>query len=98
MALNSRALRNLLAAMEAEEAAEKASNGTTSSFNNYGNGNQSHTDTKINSGAYSGDGNSHHTYNKHGGSDINNSGTFNGHGNGGFIGGNFDASSRNYRI
>ncbi|MQI72024.1 hypothetical protein EI017_25015 [Escherichia coli] len=61
-------LRNLIALLEAEEAAEKAnSNGTVGSFNNYGNGNQSYTGSKINSGAYSGDGNSHQTSNNFGG-------------------------------
>ncbi|RDY01955.1 hypothetical protein CR513_14658, partial [Mucuna pruriens] len=57
------------------------------------------TGTKTNSGVCSGDGNTHHTSNNYGnGPAINNSGNFHGHGNGGFVGGNFDASTRNYRI
>ncbi|KAK7246279.1 hypothetical protein RIF29_41141 [Crotalaria pallida] len=102
MAINIHALRKLLAAMEAEEAAGKSSSyganyGTTGSFNNYGDGNQTYKDSIVNSGANSGDRYNRRTYNNHGDNTINNSGTFHGNGNGGNIGGNFDASTRNYR-
>ncbi|OIV95929.1 hypothetical protein TanjilG_27033 [Lupinus angustifolius] len=97
MAMNVHALRKLLAAMEAEEAGQKSTNhGTQDSFNNYG-GHQNYSGSRINSGANSGDRYNHQSYDNHGGSAINNTGTFNGNGNGGNIGGNFDASTRNYR-
>ncbi|TKY72512.1 hypothetical protein E2542_SST01253 [Spatholobus suberectus] len=91
-------LRNLLAALEAEEAA-KNSKGNVNSYTNHGDGFQNITGNKTNSGAYAGDGNSHHVSNNNGrGPSINNSGAFRGHGNGSFVGGNFDASTRNYRV
>ncbi|KAK7412888.1 hypothetical protein VNO78_04611 [Psophocarpus tetragonolobus] len=97
MALASQ-LRSLLAAIEAEEAAEKSKR-NVNTYTNHGDGFQNITGTKHNSGAYSGDGNTHHVSNNLGGGPaINNSGTFHGHGNGGIIGGNFDASTTNYRI
>ena len=95
MALTSQ-LRNLLAALEAEEAAQK-SKGKVNTYTNHGDGFQNITGTKTNSGAYSGDGNTHHATNNYGGGPaIYYCGNFQGHGNGGFIGGNFDASTRNY--
>ncbi|KAK7246282.1 hypothetical protein RIF29_41144 [Crotalaria pallida] len=105
MAMNIHALRKLLAAMEAEEAAMEAeeaagkstNHGTADSFNNYGDGNQNYSNSRINSGANSGDRYNRRTYNNHGDNAINNSGTFYGNGNGGNIGGNFDASTKNYR-
>ncbi|XP_020206173.1 uncharacterized protein LOC109791301 [Cajanus cajan] len=97
MALTSQ-LRNLLAALEAEEAAQK-SKSNVHTYTNSGQGSQNITGTKNNSGAYAGDGNSHHISNHHGYSPaINNHGNFHGNGNGGFIGGNFDSSTWNYRI
>ncbi|KAK7246275.1 hypothetical protein RIF29_41137 [Crotalaria pallida] len=90
MAINIHALRKLLAAMEAEEAAGKSSsNGATiiGSFNNYGDGNQTYKDSIVNSGANSGDRFNRRTYNNHGDNNIYNSGTFHGNGNGGNIGG-----------
>ncbi|XP_061344831.1 uncharacterized protein LOC133290712 [Gastrolobium bilobum] len=93
---SSAVLRQLLALLEAEEAAKGSNNGTQNSFNNHGDGNQDFSNAKINSGAYSGDRNRYRTTNNHGRRTINNSGTFNGHGNGGFIDGDFDASTTNH--
>ncbi len=70
----SRLVRNLLAILETEEAA-KGNNGTVNSFNNHGNGNQDFSRSKINSGAYSGDGNRHYTSNNNGGRAINDNST-----------------------
>ncbi|CAL0300961.1 unnamed protein product [Lupinus luteus] len=98
MAMNIHALRKLLAAMEAEEAGHKSINhGTSGSFNNYGGGGQNYSGSRINSGANSGDRYNHQSYDNHGGSSINNSGTFNGNGNGANIAGNFDATTWNHR-
>ena len=73
------------------------SNGTEGSFNNDGSGEQKFSNTKINSGAGSGDGNGFHNRNNFGGSVVNNSGYTVGNGNGSIIHGNFDASnSRHY--
>ncbi|KAL2341686.1 hypothetical protein Fmac_009626 [Flemingia macrophylla] len=85
-------LRNLRAALEAEEAAEKNKNVHT--YTNSGHGSQNITGTKNNFGAYAGDGNSHHISNHHGYAPaISNPGyTFN---NGGFISSKFDASTEN---
>jgi len=98
--MSSRVIKTLIAMLEAEEAAEasKSTNhGTANSFNNHGNGDQNFSGAKINAGANSGDRNKHRTTNSYGGRTINNKGsTFNGHGNGGFIDGNFDASTKNY--
>ncbi|KAJ1380597.1 hypothetical protein SESBI_45875 [Sesbania bispinosa] len=98
--MSSRLIQNLRQMLEAEEANEGSKSstnyGTTGSFNNSGNGGQNFSGAKINSGAYSGDRNRHRTSNNFNGRTVNNSGTFNGHGNGGFIDGDFDASTRNY--
>ncbi|CAL0300962.1 unnamed protein product [Lupinus luteus] len=97
MAMRVHAVRMLLATMEAEEAGKKSINhGTADSFNNYGGGHQNYSGSRINSGANSGDRYNNQSCDNHGGSAINNTGAFNGHGNGGNIGGNFDASTRNY--
>ncbi|XP_004487766.1 uncharacterized protein [Cicer arietinum] len=98
--MSSRLIKNLLAMLEAEEAAEgskSSNNGTSHAFNNHGNGEQNFSGAKINSGANSGDRNRHRTNNNYHGRTINNSGTVNGHGNGGFVDGNFDASTKNYK-
>ncbi|XP_057433874.1 abscisic acid and environmental stress-inducible protein-like [Lotus japonicus] len=51
---------------------------------------------KINSGTNSADRNRYRTANNYGGRALNNGGTFNGHGNGGFIDGDFHAPTTNY--
>lgn len=96
--MSSRSIQDPAKPVEAEEAAErsKTNNGTESSFNSYGNGNQNFSGAKINSGANSGDRNRYRTANNYNGRIINNNGKFNGHGNGGFIDGGFDASTTNY--
>ncbi|MCH98935.1 hypothetical protein A2U01_0019944 [Trifolium medium] len=97
--MSSRVLKNLIAMLEAEEAAESSksiNNGTANSFNNHGNGGQNFSGAKINSGANSGDRNKYHTTNNNRDRTINNRGNVIGHGNGGFIDGNFDASSKTY--
>ncbi|KAJ1407733.1 putative insoluble matrix shell protein 4-like [Sesbania bispinosa] len=85
--MSSRLIQNLIKLLEAEEAAGEGSKstnyGTTGSFNNHGNGEQNFSRAKINSGAYSGDRNRYRTSNNFGDRTVNNSGTFNGHGNGG---------------
>ena len=96
MAMSAR-MRKLLAELEELEAEEAAQKSKGNSFSNYGDRNQCYAGPNTNSGAYSGNGNSHHTNNNYGsGPAINNSGNFQGHGNGGFFRGNFDASTRNY--
>ncbi|KAK7332703.1 hypothetical protein VNO80_29458 [Phaseolus coccineus] len=70
--------------------------GTFESFNNHGNGNQNFSNAKINSGANSGDRNRYNSSNHYGERVINNSGTFNGNGNGGYIEGGFNSSTNNY--
>ncbi|XP_058727990.1 uncharacterized protein LOC131599734 [Vicia villosa] len=96
--MSSRVLKNLIAMLEAEEAEAAKSNnhGTAHAFNNNGGGNQNFSGAKINSGANSGDRKKYRTTNNHGGRAINNSGVFNGNGNGGITEGNFDASTINY--
>jgi hypothetical protein len=97
--MSSRVLKNLIAMLEAEEAAEASksiNNGTSNSFNNHGNGGQNFSNAKIYSGANAGDRNKHRTTNNNNGRTINNHGNVVGHGNGGFIDGNFDASSKTY--
>ncbi|KAJ1380599.1 putative insoluble matrix shell protein 4-like [Sesbania bispinosa] len=81
-----------------EEAAGEGSKSTyyAGSFNNHGNGEQNFSRAKINRGAYSGDRNRYHTSNNYGDHTVNNSGTFNGHENGGFIDGDFNASTTNH--
>jgi len=70
--------------------------GTSDSFNNHGNGNQNFSNAKINAGAYAGDRNRYNSSKHYGERVINNSGTFNGNGNGGYIEGGFNASTNNY--
>jgi len=82
--------------LEAELAAKWSNNGTSNSFNNHGSGSQNFSNAKINSGAYAGDRNRYNTSNHYGERVINNSGTFNGNGNGGFIEGGFNSSTSNY--
>ncbi|KOM29143.1 hypothetical protein LR48_Vigan635s006800 [Vigna angularis] len=77
-------------------AAKWSNNGTSNSFNNHGSGNQNFSNAKINSGAYSGDRNRYNNSKHYGERVINNSGTFNGNGNGGFIEGGFNSSTSNY--
>ncbi|KAE9594908.1 hypothetical protein Lal_00013217 [Lupinus albus] len=89
MALNTRALRNLLAELDGDEEAPQKSN-------KYGLGNQSLIGANINNGANSGNHYNRYSYDNHGGNSINNSGTFNGNGNGSSVAGNFDGSKRNY--
>lgn len=100
MSNSSRLIQNLLQQLLEEEAAAEGSktinHGTTGSFNSHGNGHQNFSGAKINAGANSGDRNRHRIANNYGGRTINNSGTFNGHGNGGFIDGDFNASTTNY--
>lgn len=101
--MSKRLIRNLLAILEAEEEAaaegSKSNHGTVSSFNNHGNGDQDFSHAKISSGAHSGDRHSKlytTTNNYRGPSTVNNSGNFNGHGNGGFIDGDFNVPTRNH--
>ncbi|KAK7303694.1 hypothetical protein RJT34_14607 [Clitoria ternatea] len=96
--MSSRLMKSIMELVEAEEAGKGTNHGTSNSFNNNGNGHQDFSNAKINSGAYAGDRNRYHTSNQYGGRAINNSGTFNGsgNGNGSFIEGGFDSSTRNY--
>ncbi|KAK7412892.1 hypothetical protein VNO78_04618 [Psophocarpus tetragonolobus] len=94
--MSSRLMKSILELVEAEQAGKGNNYGTSNSFNNHGNGHQNFSRAKINSGANSGDRNRYDTSNHYNGRTINNSGTFNGNGNGGFIEGGFDSSSRNY--
>ncbi|KAK7246286.1 hypothetical protein RIF29_41148 [Crotalaria pallida] len=97
MAMNIHAVRKLLAQMEAEEAAGKSNNsGTANAFNNYGNGDMDYRGARINSGVNSGNRYNRRIRNNYGKNEINNSGTFHGNGNGGNIGGDFNASTTNY--
>ncbi|KAK7329547.1 hypothetical protein VNO77_23717 [Canavalia gladiata] len=91
-------MRRILELMEAEEAAKGyyGNYGTSNSFNNIGNGNQDFSGARINGGAYSGDRNRYRNSHHYDGRYIENSGTFLGNGNGGFIHGGFDSSTRNY--
>ncbi|XP_028751738.1 N66 matrix protein-like [Neltuma alba] len=68
--------------------------GTQGSFNNNGSGSQNLGDVNYNSGAYSGNGNTYHRSDYHGGSLIHNSGTTQGNGNGSIVLGGFDSSTR----
>lgn len=98
--MSNQLLQSLRKLLETEEGADELFNsnhGTANSFNNHGNGKQDFSRAKINSGANSGNRNRYHTANNYGGRTINNRGsTFNGHGNGGFIDGDFNASTTNY--
>ncbi|TKY72514.1 hypothetical protein E2542_SST01255 [Spatholobus suberectus] len=94
-------MKRILEMVEAEQAGKGSNHGgsnygTSSSFNNHGNGAQDFSGAMINSGYNTGNRNSHHTSNHHGDRVINNSGNFHGNGNGGFIEGGFDSSTRNY--
>ncbi|RDX65845.1 hypothetical protein CR513_55457, partial [Mucuna pruriens] len=82
--------------IEAEEAGKGSNHGTLNSFNNNGGGGQNFSGAKINSGSNSGDRNRVSTANHFGGRTVNNSGTFHGNGNSGFVEGGFDASTKNY--
>ena len=71
-------------------------NGTSESFNNFRSGPQDFKGTNINSGQYAGD-RSSYDYSEHYDENVlDNSGTFNGNGNGGSIGGGFIVSTNNY--
>ncbi|KAK7329543.1 hypothetical protein VNO77_23713 [Canavalia gladiata] len=94
--MSSRLVKNILEIVQAEEAARGNYYGTSNSFNNHGNGNQDFSRSRINGGVYSGDHNRNRTSYHHGGRYIENSGAFHGNGNGGFIEGGFDSSTRNY--
>ncbi|CAL5184284.1 unnamed protein product [Lathyrus oleraceus] len=96
--MSSRVLKNLIAMLEAEEAEAAKSNnhGTANAFSNHGSGDQNFSNAKINSGANSGDRMKYRTTNNRGGRTVNNSGVFNGNGNGGYTEGNFNASTTNY--
>ncbi|KAK7303693.1 hypothetical protein RJT34_14606 [Clitoria ternatea] len=94
--MSSRLMRNIMELIEAEEAGKGTNHGTANSFNNHGNGNQNFSGAKINSGSHAGDRNRYNTSNQFGGRAVHNSGTFNGNGNGSFIEGGFDSSTRNY--
>ncbi|KAF7837730.1 N66 matrix protein-like [Senna tora] len=67
--------------------------GTIGSFNS-GGGSQNFQGAKINSGAYSGDGNTYSRYDNYGGNLIHNSGHTNGNGNGSIVFGGFDSSTK----
>ncbi|KAK7329549.1 hypothetical protein VNO77_23719 [Canavalia gladiata] len=84
-------LRNLLASLEAEEAAKTSKGSYTNHL-----GFQNITGTKDNSGIYAGDGNNYHLGGGPAGPTINNSGSFQGQGNGGYVNGNFNASRWNH--
>ncbi|KAA0872111.1 hypothetical protein EYC94_26075 [Enterobacter hormaechei] len=99
--MSSRLIQSLMKLLEEEEeGAKEGSNytnhGTAHAFNNRGNGNQDFSGAKINSGANSGDRNRYRKTQSFGGRTVNNKGTFNGHGNGSFIEGDFNASGTNY--
>ncbi|KAK7332705.1 hypothetical protein VNO80_29460 [Phaseolus coccineus] len=95
----------ILEMIQAEEAAKgknsfnnglNPQNGSSNSFNNHGRGPQDFSGATINSGQYAGNRNKVRTSNHHGGRVINNGGTFNGNGNGGYIEGGFNSSTNNY--
>ncbi|CAJ1963208.1 unnamed protein product [Sphenostylis stenocarpa] len=83
--MSNRLMKNILELLEAEQASRGSNNGTLNSFNNHGGGNQNFSNAKINSGAYAGDRNRYNSSKHYGERVINNSGTFNGNGNGGYI-------------
>ncbi|CAJ1963220.1 unnamed protein product [Sphenostylis stenocarpa] len=86
--------RNISGMMEADLAAQN--NGTSDSFNNHGSGHQNFSNSKINSGAYAGDRNWYDSSQHYGGNTLNNSGIFNGNGNGGSIQGGFNSTTSNF--
>ncbi|CAJ1963212.1 unnamed protein product [Sphenostylis stenocarpa] len=99
-------MQRIMEMIQAEQAAKGSNsfnngffpqnNGTSNSFNNHGSGPQDFKGATINSGQYAGNRNKVRASNHYGGRVINNSGTFNGNGNGGYIEGGFNSSTNNY--
>ncbi|RDY05057.1 hypothetical protein CR513_11142, partial [Mucuna pruriens] len=95
-------IKQILQMLEDEEAGKGLSN--SGSFDNYVSGSRGESKMTrplikpavINSGQNAGNRNRYHTSNHHGERIVNNSGNFHGNGNGGFVEGGFDASTRNY--
>ncbi|KAK7246278.1 hypothetical protein RIF29_41140 [Crotalaria pallida] len=86
--------RKLVPQMEA--AGKSNDSGTANAFNNHGNGDMDYSGAMIDSGANSGNRYNRCIRDNYGKNEINNSGTFHGNGNGGNIGGDFNASTTNY--
>ncbi|KAK7332706.1 hypothetical protein VNO80_29461 [Phaseolus coccineus] len=94
-------MQRIMELIRAEQAAKGGSkggsnNGTSDAFNNYGSGPQEFGGATINSGQGAGNRNRFKHSEHYGGKVMNNSGTFNGNGNGGTIEGGFDSSTNNY--
>ncbi|CAJ1963218.1 unnamed protein product [Sphenostylis stenocarpa] len=89
-------MQRIMEMIQAEQAAKGSNNGTSNSFNNHASGRQDFGGATINSGQHAGD-RSRYDFSAHYDEQVlNNTGTFNGNGNGGSIKGGFDASTRNY--
>ncbi|XP_014491536.1 uncharacterized protein LOC106754098 [Vigna radiata var. radiata] len=89
-------MQRIMEMIQAEQAAKGYNSGSSNSFNNHGSGPQDFGGATINSGQYAGNRN-RFTHSEHYDEQIlNNSGTFNGNGNGGTIQGGFKAASRNF--
>ncbi|ESW19344.1 hypothetical protein PHAVU_006G116600 [Phaseolus vulgaris] len=90
-------MQRIMDMIRAEQAAKGGSNnGTSNAFNNHGSGGQDFGGATINSGQGAGNRNRFNHSEHYGGKVMNNTGTFNGNGNGGTIEGGFDSSTNNY--
>ncbi|BAT87804.1 uncharacterized protein LOC124826267 [Vigna umbellata] len=89
-------MQRIMAMIEAEQAAKGSNKGSSNSFNNHGSGPQDFGGATINSGQYAGNRNRFKHSEHYGEKILNNSGTFNGNGNGGSIQGGFKAETTNY--
>jgi len=88
-------MQRIMEMIQAEQAARGFNNGSSNSFSNHGAGRQDFGGATINSGQYAGNRNRYNHSEHYGESVLNNSGTFNGNGNGGSIQGGFNASTNN---
>ncbi|KAG4990421.1 hypothetical protein JHK82_023924 [Glycine max] len=89
-------MQRTLELVQADQAAKGSNYGTSNSFNQHGNGNQNFSGATINSGNDAGNRNRYHTSNHYNEHVLNNTGVFNGNGNGGHIEGGFHSSKRIY--
>ncbi|CAJ1963216.1 unnamed protein product [Sphenostylis stenocarpa] len=88
-------MQRIMEMIQAEQAKGSKNNGTSNSFNNHGSGPQDFKGATINSGQYAGDRSRYDLSEHYDEQVLNNTGTFNGNGNGGSIKGGFNASTTN---